>query len=178
MAAIYPPIFTAENANGDPVSGAGLWVFETGTTTPAAIFTNKGLTAPAANPLEALSDGRFPQFYIASGAVVDLQCRRTTDLTSSLLWGAEAVDALGAESLSTFYKDFGPNGRLQARGAGGVVRFEFGKASGVSLPTVHRIETGGAFYSSTGDKIAATFEAHGVEILNGDSPGARLKPTV
>ena len=65
-----------------------------------------------------------------------------------------------------------------ARGLLNWSKRDLAKASGVSLPTVHRIETGGAFYSSTGDKIAATFEAHGVEILNGDSPGARLKPTV
>lgn len=49
--------------------------------------------------------------------------------------------------------------------------------SGVALATVQKIEAGGDFYSSTGDKLIATFAAHGVEILNGDSPGARLRPS-
>lgn len=48
--------------------------------------------------------------------------------------------------------------------------------SGVALGTIQRIETGGDFYATTGDKLIATFAAHGVEILNGDAPGARLRP--
>lgn len=47
--------------------------------------------------------------------------------------------------------------------------------AGVSLPTIQAIEAGGDFRVSTGDKIAATFAAHGVEILNGDAPGARMR---
>jgi len=50
------------------------------------------------------------------------------------------------------------------------------EACGVSLPTIQAIEAGGDFRASTGDKIIATFAAHGVEILNGDAPGARLSP--
>lgn len=50
------------------------------------------------------------------------------------------------------------------------------QASGVALATIQKIEAGGDFYASTGDKLIATFAAHGVEILNGNAPGARLRP--
>lgn len=47
--------------------------------------------------------------------------------------------------------------------------------AGVSLPTIQAIEAGGDFRASTADKIIEAFAAHGVEILNGDAPGARMK---
>lgn len=46
--------------------------------------------------------------------------------------------------------------------------------AGVSLPTIQAIEAGGDFRASTADKIMAAFAAHGVELLNGDRPGARM----
>ena len=47
--------------------------------------------------------------------------------------------------------------------------------AGVSLPTIQAIEAGGDFRASTADKIMDAFTAHGVEILNGDAPGARMR---
>lgn len=51
-------------------------------------------------------------------------------------------------------------------------------ASGVSLPTVRRLEAadgqlGGR--KDTAEKIIAALEAAGVEFTNGDQPGVRLK---
>lgn len=48
--------------------------------------------------------------------------------------------------------------------------------AGVALATVQAIEAGGDFRASTGDKIMDAFAEHGVDILNGDAPGARMKP--
>lgn len=47
--------------------------------------------------------------------------------------------------------------------------------AGVSLPTIQAIEAGGDFRASTADKITQAFTLHGVEILNGDAPGARMR---
>lgn len=154
MASIYCPRFRALNANGAPVSGGGLWVFEAGTTTPADIFTNDGLSTPAANPLTSDSNGYFPQFFIASGATVDLQVRQTTSLTSTLLWSADDVDSLGAEDASAFYRDFGANGRLQARGAGGLVRLEFGNPDGDDVGGAAVIS---GWNGTTGDDLTFDF---------------------
>ena len=48
--------------------------------------------------------------------------------------------------------------------------------AGVSLPTIQAIEAGGDFRASTADKIMDAFNTEGVEILNGDAPGARMRP--
>lgn len=47
-------------------------------------------------------------------------------------------------------------------------------ASGVSLPTVLKLENDGTVSPETAEKIAAAFAAKGVEITNGDGTGARL----
>lgn len=65
---------------------------------------------------------------------------------------------------------------LAARALLGWSKRDLARESGVALGTIQRIETGGDFYASTGDKLVSTFAAHGVEILNGNAPGARLRP--
>ena len=49
---------------------------------------------------------------------------------------------------------------------------------GVSPTTINKFETGGDLRSSTANKIVQGFDALGVQILNGDAPGARMKPPV
>jgi hypothetical protein len=140
MASIYLPVFRAKNANGVIASGAGLWVYETGTTTAADIFTDSDLTIPASNPLESDSAGYFPQFFIASATRVDLQCRADADdVSSTLLWQALKIDSLGVDDGSVFLRDFGDDGRLQARGSAGVVNLEFGDPVGDNIGGVGRI---------------------------------------
>ena len=52
---------------------------------------------------------------------------------------------------------------------------DLASAAGLSQVTVVDYEQGRPHRSTTADAILAAFAAHGVEILNGDSPGARLK---
>ena len=54
---------------------------------------------------------------------------------------------------------------------------DLAKASGLSLPTIQRMETIGLHRSSAGnvDKIQLTLEAAGIEFLFGDAPGIRLR---
>ncbi len=55
---------------------------------------------------------------------------------------------------------------------------ELGEAAGVSLETVNKFENGRPMRDSNKAKLMAVFETARVEILNGDSPGARLRPLV
>jgi transcriptional regulator with XRE-family HTH domain len=48
------------------------------------------------------------------------------------------------------------------------------RAAGVSPNTVNKVESGGIIGAEAAGRIAAAFEAHGVEILGDDRPGARL----
>lgn len=53
---------------------------------------------------------------------------------------------------------------------------DLAESAGVSLETVNKFENGRPMRDSNKAKLAAVFEAAGVEILNGDAPGARLRP--
>lgn len=61
-----PPTVRALDANGDPVSGALLTLFLSGTTTPATVYTDADLTTPHSSPIVADSAGVFPAFFVAS----------------------------------------------------------------------------------------------------------------
>jgi hypothetical protein len=52
---------------------------------------------------------------------------------------------------------------------------ELAAAAGLSLATVVGYEAGRAHLSTTADAILAAFTAHGIEIMNSDAPGARLR---
>lgn len=52
---------------------------------------------------------------------------------------------------------------------------DLAREAGVSVMTVQRLERGHEFFASTAEKVMSAFERHGVEILNGDSPGARIR---
>lgn len=65
----------ALDANGDPVASALAYFYESGTTTPLAMYSDTGLSTLHDVPLEADSAGWFPQvFYSGATAVkVDVQ---------------------------------------------------------------------------------------------------------
>ncbi|HXQ47535.1 MAG TPA: helix-turn-helix transcriptional regulator [Caulobacteraceae bacterium] len=54
---------------------------------------------------------------------------------------------------------------------------DLAERSRVSLPTILKLENDGSVSGDTAAKIVATFDAHGVEITNGDGTGARLRLT-
>lgn len=54
---------TALDSNGNPISGAQLFIYEAGTTTKLTTFSDSALTTANANPLIADSAGRFATIY-------------------------------------------------------------------------------------------------------------------
>jgi transcriptional regulator with XRE-family HTH domain len=50
------------------------------------------------------------------------------------------------------------------------------KAAAVSPNTVAKVEAGETVRAATAAKLVAAFDTAGVMILNGDAPGARMKP--
>lgn len=55
---------------------------------------------------------------------------------------------------------------------------ELAKRSGISLPTIGRLESKPGkldAYARTASAIRSTFERHGIEFYNGDEPGVRLR---
>ncbi len=56
------------DANGDPMSGAKVYVYDVGTTTLKSVWSDTALSAAAANPIVCDSAGRHDMRYIATGS--------------------------------------------------------------------------------------------------------------
>jgi len=64
MAATFPFFNRITDTNGDPLSGALLYCYAEGTTTPLAVYSDEALTTPHANPVVADGDGLFAPIYL------------------------------------------------------------------------------------------------------------------
>ena len=71
-----PPYVTVLDSDGNPVSGAKLYFYATGTTTPASVYSDSGLVTPLANPVVADAAGRCSAVYLDSN--VTYRCKVTT----------------------------------------------------------------------------------------------------
>lgn len=60
----YSPQFRPLSISGDILPGAKLQFYESGTTTPADVYSDADLTTPLANPVVADSSGEFPPIYL------------------------------------------------------------------------------------------------------------------
>lgn len=61
------PYQTVLDASGNPVSGACIWTYVAGTSTPVSTFTDSTLVTPNTNPIKASTAGRF-QAWLTPGA--------------------------------------------------------------------------------------------------------------
>lgn len=60
----FSPFIPTFNGNGLPVPGARLYFFYTGTTTPAPIYSDSGMTTPLANPVISNAAAQYPNIYL------------------------------------------------------------------------------------------------------------------
>jgi hypothetical protein len=133
MATIQEPRFRAMDNTGNVYVGATLTIYTAGTTTPANIYRDSGLTTPMTNPTtgsdKSGADGYFPQVFAAEGTSFDVVIKKADGTTlGSLL----SVPAVGSDS-GALTRDFGPGGRLRIAGSGGIVRVEGGDPTGDDL---------------------------------------------
>ena len=83
-----PPRTTALDSNGDPLSGAKLNFYTTGTSTPLDTYSDDALTTPNANPVVADSAGRFGEIFLQA-----LEYKVVlTDADDVTIWTADPVD--------------------------------------------------------------------------------------
>jgi hypothetical protein len=64
--------------DANPMAGALLYFFQTGTTTPQSVYSDAALTTQHAHPIVADSSGRWPKIYLNSAAATDYRARITT----------------------------------------------------------------------------------------------------
>lgn len=91
------PILIAQDANGLPVSGAKAYWYLAGTSTPATVYTDVGLTVAHANPVVANGFGRFAEMFLSPGASykLDLQTPAGVSLSG---YPADNIAAVPASS--------------------------------------------------------------------------------
>lgn len=86
------PFIKVSDSNGNPIVGAKLYIYEAGTTTPRAIYSDSGLTTPMSNPLSGANasnaSGDFPRFYLAVGTY---KLRAETS-AGVLIWEYDDID--------------------------------------------------------------------------------------
>lgn len=68
MATLFNPFFQVVDANGDPISGAKLYFYTTGTSTPQNTYAQSDLDPGSvnANPVVADASGRFGAIYLGT----------------------------------------------------------------------------------------------------------------
>lgn len=79
------------DANGDPYSGALLYVYENTTTTAKTLYSDRAVTSTAANPIVADSAGRFPVRYVATDDLVTLVLKTSAGVT---IWSDDNFEPL------------------------------------------------------------------------------------
>lgn len=82
--------YRALDANGDPISGAKLNFYESGTTTRLATYSDRALTIANANPVVANGDGWFDIIYMGLSAYKVV----LTDADDVVIWSEDDVYAL------------------------------------------------------------------------------------
>lgn len=64
MAELFTLPARATDSNNATLSGAKLYFYATGTTTPQAVYSSGAMDTPLSNPVEADSGGKFPAIYL------------------------------------------------------------------------------------------------------------------
>ena len=139
MVAFTPPVFTVYNL-GQVVSGAKVYAFETGTTTPVTTYSDAALTSPNAHPMTADANGQVTFFIGATTAIrLDLYTSdgtyiRTIDPiypAANYTSGGSAAEA-GIVSSST--TDLGSTGSNIVTISGSDTINSFGSSASTSTP--------------------------------------------
>lgn len=82
MAELFTLPARATDSNNVVASGAKLYLYVTGTTTPQAAYSNSGLTTPHSNPVIADSGGKFAGIYLDPAKVYRAVLKTSNDATT------------------------------------------------------------------------------------------------
>ena len=145
------PLNVALDTDGDPIAGAKLEFFESGTSTPLDTYTEETLTTANANPVIADSAGRFPDIFMQSKNY-KVVLKDASDVT------IDTWDPVGPPSVADFFQDI--EGGLQATGSSNA----YVVASNQGL---------GSLAAGTRITFIANHENTGAATLNVDSTGAK-----
>lgn len=101
--------YRALDSDGDPISGALLYFYEAGTTTPLATYSDEDLSSANANPVVADSDGWFGEIYLKTDEAYKVVLKNSD--ASTTYWTIDDVNAaqLTSASVTTRLKQVASN---------------------------------------------------------------------
>lgn len=95
----------ATDANGNPVSGARAYPYQSGTTTPIAVYSDEALTILHATPIVADSGGFFPQIFYGGAFQPKVVVKDASDVT---LWQRDPAPMIVSASSAAENISFSP----------------------------------------------------------------------
>ena len=110
--------YRAFDTNGDPVSGAKLYTYTVGTTTPKTTYSEHTLTTPHANPIVADANGWFGEIYLTVGASYRFILKTSADVTIFDVDNVAAATVDSADLIEHLYELATHPGRYGAAGDG------------------------------------------------------------
>jgi len=101
MANIWQPsLVRTTDENGAPVSGAKLYFYTTGTTTPATFYLDAAGLTPGTNPLVSDGAGMFAAAYVDAGTTYRIKCTNIDG--SSTYYDVDPVTVVGGGGGGTY----------------------------------------------------------------------------
>jgi hypothetical protein len=93
MAELFINPARATDSDNNPLSGAKLFFYATGGTTPADVYTTSALNVAHSNPVEADSSGLFPAIYLDPEVTYRAVCKNSTEATT--IYDTDPIGGLG-----------------------------------------------------------------------------------
>ena len=109
---LHNPRWQAFDSSGDPLAGALLYSYATGTVTPLALYTNATLTVAHANPVVADANGRFAAMFFQP-LNYDLELKTSAGVS---VWTFTNISDRGQTFLATLGDELASGNKNQATG--------------------------------------------------------------
>src|SRR3990167_1673209 len=93
-----PSLVRALDSNGNPINGAKLYFYLTGTTTAASWYVNQAGTTAGTNPLVSNSAGIFAPAFLDPDVIYRV---RLTDTAGNVIWDVDPVRGFDETQLVT-----------------------------------------------------------------------------
>ena len=154
---LFNPFIQVVNANGKPLSGAKLYTYTSGTTTPLATYTTSALSVAHPNPVFADSNGRFPAIYLANqeyrlrieDAYGTLVAQYDPVSTQSIVDNNQNIKIGSTTSPALNYHQIGKDGLIE----GDVIASFFASGAPVATVNFRRVDGSGVNGAATGMAI-------------------------
>lgn len=145
MAAIFQlPGAQIVDADGDPYSGARLYFYSPGTTTPLNVYANEALTTPLAQPVSADSAGRWPLIFMQP-TTFRVQVKTSADVLINDYDNVDPGFAVGAGALPISKGGTGGTTQASAIAGLGLASFFLSFTGGTLTGDITRSGPAGSF---------------------------------